>query len=99
LLLGCCKEVSNAANQIFRDHCVCRCYRLITTMWFQWCHCHCCWACRTASFSIVDRFGVATKKWLKTTSIFVVNRRVSILSFVSTGIWYTFYTASHFVLS
>jgi hypothetical protein len=59
ILLGCCKEVSNAANQVFRRHFVLGCYRLITTMWFEWCHCHWCWACRTLSFAIVDQFGVA----------------------------------------
>jgi hypothetical protein len=49
--------------------------RLITTMWFEWCHCHCCWAWRRLPFAMVHLFGVANgveKEVCQTTCIYTV---------------------------
>jgi hypothetical protein len=65
-------------DQVFRHHCVCRCYsKLITTRWFQWCYCHCSWRSRTLSFAMVHLFGVgdapANKEVNESSSICTAN--------------------------
>jgi hypothetical protein len=46
------------ADQVSLCHCVCHCYRLITTRRLQWYYWHCSWRSGRLSFAIVDWFGV-----------------------------------------
>jgi hypothetical protein len=78
-------------------HFVLWCYRLITTMWFKWCHCHCYWRCGKLSFAMVHLFGVADvgcKEKMKETT-----RRVFSPPHFSTGLWYKLYRSWHLALS
>jgi hypothetical protein len=53
------RSIEWPADQVFRRHCVCRCYsRLITTSWFWWSHCHCSWRSGRLSFAMVGEFWV-----------------------------------------
>jgi hypothetical protein len=89
-ILLCRKEVLSIWKIIipFRRRFLFLCYiRLIESNGFQWCHCHCYWRCGRLPFAIVG----SPKKCAKQLAFVWQNPEAS------TGLQYTFYTASHFV--
>jgi hypothetical protein len=103
-LLG-CKEGLNAANyRVFWRHILFWCYgRLITTMRFQWCYCHCCWRHGRLPFAIVIQFGVGDAPANKEVNEKQLAKSCAIQNRVffcplSTGLWYKSYTTSNLFL-